>query len=250
MVCKLCHSNNQLQNSHIISETFWTAIYDKKHRAVPLATEISSLKFIQKGIREELLCKLCEQKFSTWELILKNSLVDIGNRNSRFLTINRLNENLYKIECIEYKEFKLAILSILWRMSITSDPFFKSYDLGVYNEKLRQILLDENVPDEKQYPIMVSRCEIDNIFYPDMIFLFPPVKCYKMFTVQSFVIWGHHFKILVNDEKFPKTFNEYFLRYSGELFIDVQDILEFAHRKSVFSKIFDTGVKSMYEKMK
>jgi hypothetical protein len=53
----------------------------------------------------------------------------------------------------------------------------------------------------------------------------------------------------VNDEKFPKIFNEYFLRDSGELFIDVQDILEFAHPKSVFSKIFDTEVKSMYKKM-
>jgi hypothetical protein len=249
MVCKLCHSNNQLQNSHIISETFWTAIYDEKHRAVPLATESSSLKFIQQGIRERLLCELCEQKFSKWELVLKNSLVDIGKRKSRFLTINRMNEKLYKIECIKYKEFKLAILSILWRMSITSDPFFKDYNLGVYNEKLRQILLYENVPDEKQYPIMVSRCEIDNIFYPDMIFLFLPAKHYNMFTVQSFIIWGHHFKILVNDEKFPKIFNEYFLRDSGELFIDVQDILEFTHPKSVFSKIFDTEVKSMYKKM-
>jgi hypothetical protein len=245
MVCKLCHSNNQLRNSHIISETFWTAIYDEKHRAVPLAMESSSLKFIQQGIREILLCELCEQKFSKWELVLKNSLVDIGKRQSRFLTINRMNEKLYKIECIKYKEFKLAILSILWRMSITSDLFFKDYNLGVYNEKLRQILLYENVPDEKQYPIMVSRCEIDNTFHPDMIVTFPPVK----HIVQSFIIWGHHFKVLMNDERLPEKFKEYFLRDSGELFIYVQDFLEFAHPESVFSRIFDKDVENVYKKM-
>jgi hypothetical protein len=246
MVCKLCHSNNQLRNSHIISETFWKAIYDKKHRAVPLATKSSTPRFIQNGIQEKLLCESCEQKFSKWECVLQKSLVDMGNRNGQFITINQVDEKLYKVKDIKYKEFKLAILSILWRMSITSHPFFKDYNLGVYNEKFRQILLDENVPDEKQYSIMVSRCEIDNTFHPDMIFLFPPVK----HIVQSFVIWGHHFKILMNDEKLPEKFKEYFLRDSGELFIYVQDFLEFAHPESVFSRIFDKDVENVYKKMK
>jgi hypothetical protein len=134
-------------------------------------------------------------------------------------------------------------------MSITSDPFFESYNLGIYEDKLRRTLLDENVPDEKKYPIMVSRYELDGVFYPDMIMGFPPRKYDQAFTVQSFIIWGHRFMIFVNDKRFPKVPVEFFLRNSGELLVDACSFVELASPKSVLSKIYDEQVKSMYSKM-
>jgi hypothetical protein len=249
MVCKLCQQKYDLRESHIISEAFYEDIYDKKHRAVPISMEHSELKFVQKGIREKLLCGDCERKLSKWESILKRDLVDIGNQKSEFLTINRIDEKLFKVEGIRYKEFKLAILSIVWRMSVTSDLFFESYSLGTYEEKLRQKLLDENVPDERKYPIMVSRYELDGVFHPGVIMGFPPGKYDQIFTVQSFIIWGHRFTIFVNDKNFPKVPVEVFLRNSGELFIDVRSLVELASPKSVLSKIYDEQVESMYAKM-
>ena len=251
MVCKLCRENCDLRESHIISEAFYEDVYDKKHhRAVLVSMENPKLKLIQKGIREKLLCRDCEQKLSKWESILKRDLIDIGNQKSEFLNISHVDEDLFKVEGIRYKEFKLAILSILWRMSITSDPFFKSYKLGAYEEKLRQRLLDENVADEKKYPIMVSRYELDGVFYPGIIMGFPPGKYDQMFTVQSFIIWGHRFVIFVNDKSFPKVPVEACLRSSGELFVDVCSLIELASPESALSRIYDEQVKSMYAKMK
>jgi hypothetical protein len=245
MVCKLCQQKYDLRESHIISEAFYEGVYDKKHRAVPISMERSELKFIQKGIREKLLCGDCEQKLSKWESVLKRDLVDIGNQKSEFLSINHIDEKLFKVEGIRYKEFKLAILSIVWRMSVTSKPFFESYRLGVYEEKLRQNLLDENVPDEKKYPIMASRYELDGVFYPGMVMGFPPGKYDQTFTVQSFIIWGHRFMIFVNDKSFPKVPVEVFLKNSGELFVDVCSLVELASPKSVLSKIYDEQVESI-----
>jgi hypothetical protein len=249
MVCKLCQQKYDLRESHIISEAFYEGVYDKKHRAVPISMKNSELKFIQKGIREKLLCGDCEQKLSKWESILKRDLVDIGNQKSEFLAINHIDEKLFKVEGIRYKEFKLAILSIVWRMSITSDPFFESYRLGVYEEKLRKNLLEENVSDERKYPIMVSRYELDGVLYPGVVMGFPPGKYDRAFTVQSFIIWGHRFMIFVNDKSFPRLPVDIFLRNSGELFVDVRSLAELASPKSVLSKIYDEQVKSMYAKM-
>lgn len=250
MVCKLCGQNNDLRESHIIPEAFYKGIYDKKHRALPISMENPELKVIQKGMREKLLCGYCEQKLSKWETVLKIHLVDIGNKQSRLLNINELNEELLKVEGIRYKEFKLAILSILWRMSVTSDPFFKSYKLGVYEEKLRQRLFEEDISDDKKYPIMVWRYELDGVFYPDMVMGFPPSKYGRMYTIQSFLIWGHRFIIFVNDKNYPKVPIDYFLRNSGELFIHVRSIIELASPDSVLSKLYDKKVNSMYGKMK
>ncbi len=212
--------------------------------------ENSELKFIQKGIREKLLCGDCERKLSRWESVLKRDLVDIGNKRSKFLKISHVNKKLLKVEGIRYKEFKLAILSILWRMSITSEPFFVSYKLGVYEEKLRQRLINEDISDERKYPIMVSRYELDGVFYPEIVMTFPPGKYDQMFTVQSFIIWGHRFMIFVNDKNLPKVSTEVFLRSSGKLYVDVCSLVELASPKSVLSKIYNEQVESMYERMR
>lgn len=249
MVCKLCKKNSDLKESHVISEAFYEGIYDKKHRSLPISIENSELKFIQKGIREKLLCADCEQKLSKWESVLKKDLVDIGNRKSNFLKISHIDDKCFKVEGIRYKEFKLAILSILWRMSITSDPYFASYKLGVYEERLRKRLIHEDISDDRKFPIMVSRYELDEVFYPEIVMGFPPGKYDQIFTVQSFIIWGHQFMIFANDKKFPEVPIEIFLRSSGALYVDVRSLVELASPKSVLSKIYDEHVDRMYARM-
>jgi hypothetical protein len=207
------------------------------------------LKFIQNGFKEKLLCGDCELKLSRWESVLKETLVDMGNITSTFLSIDMIRKELFRVKCIRYKEFKLAILSIIWRMSIASDPFFESYKLGIYEEKLRQTLLSEKVPDEKKFPIMVSRYELDEVFDPGIILGFPPGKYQFLFTVQSFIIWGHRFIVFINDKLLPKLPIKCFLRNSGVLYVVVRSLAELASPESIISKIYDEQVESMYEKM-
>lgn len=248
MKCKLCNSNQDLKKSHIISETFWSGLYDKKHRVLPIQSENNHLELIQKGIREKLLCKECENKFSKWETVLKKDLVDISNLHSRFLNISKLNEKFIKVENIRYKEFKLAILSILWRMSISSHRFFQSYSLGPYDEKLRHILYNELTPKETQFPVSISRYELNGQFSSDIIMGFPPGKFDRIFTVQKFLIWGHCFTIFINDQKFPSIPIDMILRDKGTLYINIRSLVGLSSPKSVFSKLFDRDVATMFEK--
>jgi hypothetical protein len=265
MYCKLCLKNTDLRESHIIPETFYQEIYDDLHRMVVLTLEDTKLKLIQSGIKEKLLCHNCEQRFSKWENFLKKDLVDFGNKQSKYLTFSLEDKNLIKIEGIRYNEFKLAILSILWRLSVSSHPYFYLYQLGVYEEKLRQILLKGIAPDESIYPIIIIRHEIEKEFDPGIIMQFPPkvfkqsvtiqtstippIKIQQLVTIQAFTIWGHTFKIIVNDNNFLKINLERYLRKSGHLNIKTQELIQFMSEDSVLKRIDDRDVNDIYEKL-
>lgn len=252
MVCKLCLKSSDLKKSHIIPEAFFKSVYDKKHRMFPITMDNKNLKLVQKGYTEKLLCGNCEQKFSKWETVLKKSLIAIGEKQSNSLkfTFFQKYEDLFVVDNVKYKEFKLGVLSILWRMSIASDKFYKSYSLGdYYEEKLRKILLKEEFVDETKYPVNVMRYELDGIFYPGIIMTFAPDKI-EHFTVHNLVIWGHHFRIFVNDKTFPKLPIALFLRNSGQLIVAVDSLANRASPNNVFSKIYDLEIINMYAKLK
>ena len=66
MNCRLCTLDRGLRNSHIIPESLYKPLYDKKHRAVHLTdfkgtNDYKKLKPLQKGLREKLLCNECPE---------------------------------------------------------------------------------------------------------------------------------------------------------------------------------------------
>src|SRR5438034_9908437 len=68
MACALCHQNKPLRQSHIVPEFMYKPMYDPLHRFEGLSLDVSEPPQIhQKGLREELLCQDCEQRFSRFE---------------------------------------------------------------------------------------------------------------------------------------------------------------------------------------
>lgn len=248
MECRLCQQDQglELERSHIISEAFWSGLYDGKHKALPISLGNSQLKPVQKGIRERLLCHECEGKFNKWETTLKRDLIDFGNLSSNFLNITKVERSLIKVEGIRYKSFKFAILSLLWRMSISSHSFYSSYKLGPYEEVLRNILHGEINTNERQFPILVLRYELDGEFYSDIFMGFPSGKYDHAFTVQKFIIWGHCFVVFVNNKKFPNVPIDVFLRESGSLCIGTRSLVDLASPSGAISRIFDKDVEGFY----
>ncbi len=197
-----------------------------------------------------MLCKDCECKFSKWENILKHDLIDFEKKSSSYLDIQEIKNEAIKVKNIRYKEFKLAVLSLLWRMSISSSNFYEDYNLGPYDETLRDILFNEKFVKESRFPIFVSRYELDGKFDPGLFMGFPPGRS-GHFIVQKFIIWGHCFSIFVNNKMKQNILStEEFLRETGELYIDIRSLTELASPKSVISKIFDKNVQAFYDKKK
>jgi hypothetical protein len=247
MTCNLCLKEKPLCNSHIISECFYEKIYDKDHRFIPLSLEDQKLKFQQKGFREELLCLDCEGRLSKWEKYLKESLVDIGNENSKKLKISRFHEKILLIENVNYDLFKRGVLSILWRLGLSKNNFFKSYRLGPYQNKLRNVLFNDSVIPKHHYPFTVAKYKLNNKYFPSVLMLFPPNKN-ETFTIHRFLIWGFMISIIVCDhQKLNKL--DRIIFSEDKNYIAERQYTELAGPESVIKRIFDNDVNKMFSKL-
>jgi hypothetical protein len=132
-------------------------LFDEKHRIV--STDIEKFepqRYFQSGIYENnLFCKRCDNEI-LGSLEKYGSIVLFGsnNKSPQKVDIKRYisptGVPFMQIESINYQKFKLFLLSILWRASISKHEFFQNVRLGPYNEVLRKAILNfENLPEEK-----------------------------------------------------------------------------------------------------
>lgn len=146
MPCALCLQDVDLLRSHIIPEFLYETLYDDKHRLQVLSINPDQSNWReQKGLRERLLCNACEQRLSVWEryasLVLKGGVP---------LTY-RSEGNIVHIAGLDYAQFKLFQLSVLWRAGVSSLPFFEKVQLGKHAETLRRLLLAGDPGSPERY---------------------------------------------------------------------------------------------------
>jgi hypothetical protein len=169
--CKLCEHDLPLSNSHIIPEFAYRSLYeaagkksgkDGKFFPIIMGREVNSSDFEQKGYRQALLCSECEGKFAKWENHLRDFLVSIQNKkNYKKITLlkTQLPEGqvVYEVEGFNYHSIRMALLSILWRLSISDLELFKSYSLGkAHSERIKHILFEDQYIPEDIYPVYLA----------------------------------------------------------------------------------------------
>lgn len=135
-ICKLCEEESDLKNSHILPEFLYKNVYEENHRMLLISRERDQV--LQKGIREHLLCQKCETNLSKYEKYAKELIQKIPD----FSRDERLGI-LYSGE-VDYFQFKLFQLSMLWRASIATHMAFAQVNLGPHEERIRRMLEEEN----------------------------------------------------------------------------------------------------------
>ncbi len=102
-------------------------------------------KPLQVGIREDLFCLDCEQ-------LLNNKYEQPFLKQWRLP--DRIAQDSAHSAVYDYPSFKLFHLSILFRSSISSLPTFREVNLGVHEERIRQMLLIGDAGYDWEYPIL------------------------------------------------------------------------------------------------
>jgi hypothetical protein len=128
-ICKLCHQEDALRDSHIISEFLYASMYDDKHRFHVVTAGDVNFSYEQKGYRERMLCQSCETKLSKWETYARALLM--GGTLLQY----RREGTITWVEGIDYPRFKLFQLSILWRAGVATREFFSKVTLGPHAER-------------------------------------------------------------------------------------------------------------------
>lgn len=148
-ICRLCHRDSQLRNSHIVPEFLYSDLYnDKGHLMGINGQGAKGWRPLQQGIREYLFCESCEQHFNEYcEKPFRTQWV-----------LNCPLPNPWNVPephwiSVEYGSFKLFHLSVIFRAGVSSLPTFSEVRLGPHEEILRAMILSRDAGEYWQYPV-------------------------------------------------------------------------------------------------
>ncbi len=167
-ICKLCKQDKKLlKKSHIIPEFMYNGIFDEEHKIVLAPAVNESKDFTNTQLRStgeyesKILCLDCDNKLLGEYYENYASRVVYGGRLSASecpefgTTRNQHDIEFIKCTKVNYHKFKLFLLSVLWRASISKRPFFSEVRLNEHEERIRNMILTKDAGDVAVYPINI-----------------------------------------------------------------------------------------------
>ena len=235
MCCKLCLQKKPLRDSHIIPEFLYKHVYDDKHRFNILGIEENKRKKPeQKGLREELLCGSCEGRLSGYERYASQVL--FGGLDLTCTT----KPDKHIISELKHKEFKIFLLSLLWRASICSRSEFSEVTLGEKEDNLREMIDKADPGEPDQYGCMlIAPREHRNII--NRIIISPEVIDIKGRKGCRFMMAGVYWIFFVDPPPQELLQNEPFLNIEGVMPIFLESKYSAQFIESVAFELKDKG---------
>lgn len=150
--CRLCQCDRPLCQSHILPEFLYTPLYNDEGRMMGITgLGGKGWKHVQKGLREEQLCRDCEA--------LLNERYEIPFQQQwtqNYPLPDHANEGDVVHANVDYTSFKLFHLSILFRAAVSTNATFSVVDLGKHQEILRKMILAGDPGRHDQYPLFAT----------------------------------------------------------------------------------------------
>ncbi len=186
--CKLCHETKTLINkSHIIPDFYYKklGLYNDKHQLHKIEAQefVKSKKFklLPTGDYEGgILCKECDNEVIGNLEDYARRLFFGDLRPNQAIKINKFKNQFDGFEftiCenVDYKKFKLFLLSILYRACISSREIFKEAEIPSGDlEAIRKMIINENPGKVNEYPIVILSYLNDDTMPID--YVFQPIK--------------------------------------------------------------------------
>jgi len=180
-ICCLCKESKPLiKKSHIIPDFMYTDLYDEQHKLNRFAPAdyIDGNRRIEKPssgeYESDILCKECDgniiggyETYGRIALYAKENEATNGPIPEHGVT--ETGVPVTRITNLDYKKFKLFLLSILWRASISKRSFFKEISLGPYEEQIRKMIIEGNPGSERDFPIIMISWLRDDSFTHDFV---------------------------------------------------------------------------------
>lgn len=230
MICALCKKDRELRNSHIFPEFLFKCFYDSKHRFITVSLDDDTLLgHSQKGMREKLLCDECETKFSRYEKYARELFA--GDIRSEPIA-----KDYIKLYGLNYKNFKIFGLSILWRADISSLKMFNDVFLGPHREVLRSLLYNEDPGHPMKYGFFLWALK-DSEIDPRSVILAPTPHRVQGYNTYRFVFGGFLWIYFISKQNLPEHLARHFINEKGEMIMAICKLREVAFINSALNKV-------------
>ncbi len=158
--CKLCFGEKELcKQSHIIPNFMYKGIFDDKNRLLLVGSEKGILT--ERGYRQtgefdnQILRHSCDN-VTLGKLDRYASLI-LYDGYPKIFENRKDNNGMEYTFCgeIDYTKFKLFLLSIVWRASVSKRPLFKEVQLGPHEDRIRQMIINGDPGEQFSYPCLI-----------------------------------------------------------------------------------------------
>jgi len=218
MICRLCKKDKKLIKAHIFPAFFYknfhlyTPDIKGQGRIHKVVISGNNIHYSKKGLPEGLydpniLCKECDNYFNEEFENYANKIL-FYNSNSKNPHQTDIGAELVTFSNIDYTKFKLFMLSIFWRASISDkSPGIKLCSND--EEILRSMFINRDSKEEDEYGVLLfylNDPEITSKILTDI----KTIKTENN-TCFSFIAGGFIFYLYPNKFQIPSCHKDYFL---------------------------------------
>jgi hypothetical protein len=218
--CRFCRNNAPLINAHVIPEAFFRQL---RHSAdVPLVVTGIAGEFPKRrpiGIYDNtILCGSCEAKFSAVDDFGISILL---SRFEETFTVVRRGTAIdaYQATCVDQRELLRFLVAVLWRASVSSQPFYKHVTLGLIESQALAAVEQPDAPISPVFAAILTRWVTDEQNRPVAKSLLSPfrerwgigVNAYRLYLGEMVAF------IKVDQQPFPQPLRQYELLAKPEL---------------------------------
>jgi hypothetical protein len=197
--CKLCKQVKRFAKAHIIPRSFFLgARGGSKHWSEARQGDAMPVAIWQNGVWDEaILCTDCDNSFSPWD---DYGFKVLGNPPGNDLFPKDDSDvQPFVLKDIDYGRLKLFVLSVLWRASVSSKPFFARIQLGKHEATIADMIQKKNPGSCDQFPVVIGRLVCQQ--FPNAVF--PPRNQRSPEGVNFNLLFLPSIKIMVKVDRRP-----------------------------------------------
>lgn len=142
----------------------YQGFYDENHRM--LKASMQDLTIITKPRTGEydsnILCRECDneiigefESYASSILYGGSESLSESQKPSMRNFVNQHGIEFTYCENLDYKKFKLFLLSVLWRASVSKRDLFSLIELGSHEDILREMIFEGNPKEKNDYPCVI-----------------------------------------------------------------------------------------------
>lgn len=138
MKCKFCGNETTLIKAHIIPAGLFRRLQISKESLEMMTNKAGEYsKRTPIGVYDKtIVCSSCESIWQEWDSYAQQLLADEPlNGLARYHGSKKI---CYVVNNFEYKKLKLFFISMVWRASVSSHPFFSKVSLGQFEDIAKQ----------------------------------------------------------------------------------------------------------------
>jgi hypothetical protein len=104
---------------------------------------------------KSILCADCDNVLGRWDDYGCDLLVH--KIPAQAVKTEQNGRQYYSLQQYDYEKFKLFFLSVIWRMSISTQPLFRNVNLGPFESQLRKQLISKTPGDTEDFAVFIYR---------------------------------------------------------------------------------------------